>query len=70
MILSPGEAVVFYTDGVTEAENGDGGQFGLDRLRELFAAGPPGDAAASPQRCSMRYTRSPTARPSSTTSPV
>ena len=44
VILSPGEAVVFYTDGVTEAENGDGEQFGLDRLRELFAAGPPGDA--------------------------
>ena len=44
VILSPDEAVVFYTDGVTEAENGDGGQFGLDRLRELFAAGPPGDA--------------------------
>ena len=44
--VSPGEAVVFYTDGVTEAENGAGEQFGLDRLRQLFAGGVPGDARA------------------------
>ncbi len=42
--LSPGEAVVFYTDGVTEAENRRGEQFGLERLRRVFAAGAPGDA--------------------------
>jgi sigma-B regulation protein RsbU (phosphoserine phosphatase) len=44
VILSPGEAVVFYTDGVTEAENDRGEQFGLDRLCRLFADGLPDDA--------------------------
>lgn len=31
----PGDMVVFYTDGVTEAENADGEEFGLERLSEL-----------------------------------
>lgn len=34
--LQPGDIVVFYTDGVTEAENADGEQFGIDRLRAVF----------------------------------
>ena len=38
--LSPRDTVVFYTDGVTEAMNGDGEQFGLDRLRKVFEATP------------------------------
>lgn len=33
--LMPGDMVVFYTDGVTEAENADGEEFGLERLSEL-----------------------------------
>ncbi len=41
--LSPSDTVVFYTDGVTEAMNGDGEQFGLDRLRKVFEATPPED---------------------------
>ena len=41
--LSPGDTVIFYTDGVTEAMNGDGEQFGLDRLRQVFEAAPPRD---------------------------
>ena len=41
--LSPRDTVVFYTDGVTEAMNGDGEQFGLDRLRKVFEATPPED---------------------------
>lgn len=38
--LWPGEMLVLYTDGVNEAENREGGQFGNDRLmRVLSAAG-------------------------------
>jgi serine phosphatase RsbU (regulator of sigma subunit) len=33
--LMPGDTVVFYTDGVTEAENALGEEFGLERLSEL-----------------------------------
>ena len=34
--LKPGDLVVFYTDGVVEAENLDGEQFEDDRLEELL----------------------------------
>ena len=34
--LDPGDFVVFFTDGVTEAEKADGEQFGLRRLVDLF----------------------------------
>jgi two-component system sensor histidine kinase ChiS len=36
--LNPGDAVVLYTDGVTEAENLDGVQYGSDRLCEVVSA--------------------------------
>ena len=39
--LNPGETIVLYTDGVTEAMNGDGEEFGIDRLRGLFVGVPP-----------------------------
>ena len=39
--LSPGDTVIFYTDGVTEAMNGEEEQFGLDPLSEFFQANPP-----------------------------
>ena len=42
--LEPGDTVVFYTDGVTEAMNGDGEQFGLQRMRDVYAANPPKDS--------------------------
>jgi serine phosphatase RsbU (regulator of sigma subunit) len=33
----PGDQIVFYTDGVTEAENAAGEPFGLKRLDEVLA---------------------------------
>ena len=44
VILSPGDTVFFYTDGVTEAMNADGEEFGIDRLREVFEPSPPTDS--------------------------
>ena len=41
--LNPGDTVIFYTDGVTEAMNGDGDQFGIEPLQELFGANPMHD---------------------------
>lgn len=35
--MGPGEILVSYSDGVTEAENEDGEQFGLDRLEEILS---------------------------------
>jgi serine phosphatase RsbU (regulator of sigma subunit) len=34
--LEPGDAVLLYTDGVTEARAADGDLFGLDRLTDLL----------------------------------
>ena len=39
--LESGDTVVLYTDGVTEAMNADGEQYGLDDLRSMFAGDPP-----------------------------
>ena len=36
--LAPGDALVLYTDGVTDALNGEGEMFGDDRLREVITA--------------------------------
>jgi serine phosphatase RsbU (regulator of sigma subunit) len=33
--LGPGDSLVLYTDGITEAENPDGAQYGLDRLIDV-----------------------------------
>ena len=41
--LSPGDTVVLYTDGVTEAMNAEEEEFGLDPLTERFNANPPSD---------------------------
>lgn len=42
--LNYGETLVLYTDGVTEAMNNEGEQFGTDRLREVFADSAPADS--------------------------
>ena len=39
--LSPGDTIIFYTDGVTEAMNGEEEQFGLGPLSEFFRTNPP-----------------------------
>ena len=44
VVLAPGDAVVFYTDGVTEAENDKSELFGIERLRHVFEGSPPRDA--------------------------
>ena len=41
VILDPGDTLVLYTDGVTEAMNAEDEEFGLDRLRDLFTNVPP-----------------------------
>ena len=45
MRLMPGETLVFYTDGVTEARAPDGGFFGEDRLRDFMRAHADSSAA-------------------------
>ena len=44
IVLAPGDSAILYSDGVTEAENDAGEQFELERLYEVFADAPPGDA--------------------------
>jgi sigma-B regulation protein RsbU (phosphoserine phosphatase) len=39
--LAPGELVVLYTDGVTEAIDAEDEEFGPERLQEVFRGGPP-----------------------------
>ncbi|MCE2453085.1 MAG: SpoIIE family protein phosphatase [Nitrospinae bacterium] len=42
--LAPGEALILYTDGVTEAENVKTEQFGLDRLQGILGGASPSSA--------------------------
>ena len=39
--LEPGDTILLYTDGITEAMNADGEQFGVPRMHEVFASNPP-----------------------------
>jgi adenylate cyclase len=42
--IAPGEVLLLYTDGVTEAENADHTLYGRDRLTEALANAPANDA--------------------------
>lgn len=44
--LAPGDAVVLYTDGITEAQKAQGEEWGLDRLLAALRDAPPGAEAA------------------------
>ncbi len=41
--LTPSDTLILYTDGVTEAMNSQGEQFGMERLTQIFKNGPPMD---------------------------
>lgn len=43
--LDPGDAIVLLTDGVLEAQNGDGEHFGFDRIQHSLASGDSGAQA-------------------------
>lgn len=44
--IAEGEALLLYTDGITEAENPEGEFYGIERLGAAAAAAPTGSAAA------------------------
>ena len=44
VVLDHGDTLVLYTDGVTEAMNGEGEQFGIERLHKVFSDRAPKDA--------------------------
>jgi sigma-B regulation protein RsbU (phosphoserine phosphatase) len=56
MDLRPGDLLVAFTDGVTEALNAEGEEFGEDRLKEVMrvAAGAPADSISKRLADAMR----------------
>ena len=46
LILAPGEGILLYTDGVTEAVNPENAFFGMDRLLDTVKAVPEGSRSA------------------------
>ena len=48
--LKPGETLIMYSDGVSDAKNPRGEVFGVERLRGLFEGSPPGSAGEATSR--------------------
>ena len=48
--LAPGDSVVLYSDGVTEAQNSADEQFGVERLQKVFQDSAPRDAQDAVQK--------------------
>ena len=44
--MQSGDCLLLYTDGVNEAANNEGDEFGLDRLTETFRLAAPSGAQA------------------------
>ena len=48
--LQPGDTLLLYSDGVSEARNRNDEEFGAERLREIFQGNPPGSAQQANER--------------------
>lgn len=48
--LAPGDQFVLFSDGLIEAADGDGNQFGVERLREVLAKSPSGQRVEAIRR--------------------
>ena len=54
-VMLPGDTVVLYTDGVSEASNAEGEEYGVEALRKLVAEQhPPCCPAKLVQACKQR----------------
>jgi phosphoserine phosphatase RsbU/P len=65
--LAPGDTIVLFSDGITEAMNVAGEEFGEDRVRESLRASWPRLPSASCTRCSRPFGPSRTERRNTTT---
>jgi sigma-B regulation protein RsbU (phosphoserine phosphatase) len=52
--LDPGDVLLMYSDGVTEAVNMAGDEYGEDRLENALRAVPPGSSASDIQHAILR----------------